>query len=67
MSSASARCVPRQRPCAWETQRLRGAAERLQALSPLAVLERGYSITRRVDDGSVVRDAAALAAATRCS
>jgi len=43
-------------------QRLRGAAERMQALSPLAVLERGYSITRRVDDGSVVRDAAALAA-----
>jgi exodeoxyribonuclease VII large subunit len=43
-------------------QRLRGAAERLQALSPLAVLERGYSITRRVEDGSVVRDAAALAA-----
>jgi exodeoxyribonuclease VII large subunit len=42
-------------------QRLRGAAERLQALSPLAVLERGYSITRRADDGSVVRDAAALA------
>ncbi len=42
-------------------QRLRGAAERMQALSPLAVLERGYSITRRVDDGSVVRDATGLA------
>ena len=41
-------------------QHLRGAAERLQALSPLAVLERGYSITRRVDSGSVVRDAATL-------
>jgi exodeoxyribonuclease VII large subunit len=42
-------------------QRLRGAAERLQALSPLAVLERGYSIARRLDDGRVVRDASTLA------
>jgi len=41
-------------------QRLRGGAERLHALSPLAVLHRGYSITR-FDDGSVVRDAAVLA------
>jgi exodeoxyribonuclease VII large subunit len=40
-------------------QQLRGGAERLQALSPLAVLERGYSIARRAD-GSVVRDAAAV-------
>ena len=32
-------------------QQLRGGAERLQALSPLAVLERGYSIAR-ADDGS---------------
>jgi exodeoxyribonuclease VII large subunit len=43
-------------------QQLRGAAERLQALSPLAVLQRGYSITRRVDDGVVVHDAATLKA-----
>jgi len=42
-------------------QQLRGGAERLQALSPLAVLQRGYSITRRRDDGAVVRDAATLA------
>jgi exodeoxyribonuclease VII large subunit len=34
--------------------RLAGDAERLQALSPLAVLERGYAIVRR-DDGQVVR------------
>jgi len=40
-------------------QQWRGGAERLQALSPLAVLERGYSIARR-DDGTVVRDAATL-------
>src|SRR5262249_41340276 len=31
-------------------------AERLHALSPLAVLERGYAIARR-DDGTVVRNA----------
>jgi exodeoxyribonuclease VII large subunit len=41
-------------------QRLRGGAERLQALSPLAVLQRGYSIARRVEDGTVIRDAANL-------
>lgn len=41
-------------------QRLRGGAERLQALSPLAVLQRGYSIARRVEDGTVIRDAADL-------
>jgi exodeoxyribonuclease VII large subunit len=40
-------------------QRLHGASARLHALSPLAVLQRGYSITRR-PGGSVVRDAAAL-------
>ncbi|MFN8625406.1 MAG: exodeoxyribonuclease VII large subunit [Candidatus Binatia bacterium] len=41
-------------------QQLRGTAERLQALSPLAVLQRGYSITRHASDGAVVRDAATL-------
>src|SRR5262249_39808270 len=38
-------------------QRLHGTAERLHALSPLGVLQRGYSITRRISDGTVVRDA----------
>ncbi|GIW71561.1 MAG: exodeoxyribonuclease 7 large subunit [Planctomycetota bacterium] len=35
-------------------------AERLQALSPLAVLARGYSITLRETDGQPVRDASIL-------
>ena len=38
----------------------RAAAQHLEALSPLAVLERGYSIAHRVDDGTVVRDARTL-------
>ncbi len=41
-------------------ERLRGGAEQLQALSPLAVLQRGYSIARRVDNGVVIRDASTL-------
>ncbi len=40
--------------------RLAACSERLQALSPLAVLERGYAIARRAD-GVVVRDATQLA------
>jgi exodeoxyribonuclease VII large subunit len=34
---------------------------RLHALSPLAVLERGYSITHKLPDERVVKDAASLA------
>jgi exodeoxyribonuclease VII large subunit len=33
---------------------------RLNALSPLAVLDRGYSITHKLPDGHIVKDAAAL-------
>ena len=37
----------------------------LDTLSPLAVLQRGYSLTRRLPDGTIVRDAAALAPGDR--
>lgn len=46
-------------------QQWTAAGERLQALSPLAVLQRGYSIARRIDDGTVVRDAATVHAGER--
>jgi len=46
-------------------EQLRGGGERLHALSPLAVLQRGYSIARRTADGTVVRDAGALRAGER--
>lgn len=41
-----------------QRHRLQAAAGRLSALSPLAVLARGYSVTRRAADGKMVRRAA---------
>ena len=41
-------------------RRVRALAERLEALSPLSVLGRGYSITRRTDDDRVIRHPAEL-------
>jgi exodeoxyribonuclease VII large subunit len=43
-------------------ERLRGGLGRLEALSPLGVLERGYSITRDAATSRVIRRAADLAA-----
>lgn len=43
-------------------QRLSSLIARLQALSPLAVLSRGYSLTMHMPDGAVVKDAARLKA-----
>lgn len=48
-----------------ERDRLGNATGRLHALSPLAVLDRGYSLARRVTDGSVVRNAESLQADER--
>ena len=39
---------------------LEGIANRLAGLNPKAVLERGYSITRRVEDGRLVKAPADL-------
>lgn len=41
-------------------QQVRAAGERLHALSPLAVLDRGFCIVRREHDGAIVRDASPL-------
>ncbi len=37
-----------------------GYAERLQALSPLAVLARGYAVCRLAGDGAILKDSAAV-------
>lgn len=42
-------------------QQLHALAGALNALSPLAVLDRGYSLTKRLSDGELVRDAATVA------
>ena len=41
-----------------KTSRLREQTAKLEALSPLAILERGYSITRTIPDAVLVRDSA---------
>jgi exodeoxyribonuclease VII large subunit len=40
--------------------RLSHAGERLNSLSPLGVLERGYSIAHKMPEGTIVRDTAAI-------
>jgi len=51
MRRAMERCLERNR------QQVRTIAASLNALSPLAVLERGYSLTKRLDDGELIRGA----------
>ncbi len=46
-------------------QRVALAAKALDSISPFRVLERGYSITRRVEDGIAVRSGAELAVGAR--
>jgi exodeoxyribonuclease VII large subunit len=41
--------------------RLAHAAGRLGVLSPLAVLERGYSIVHKIPQGHIVRESASIA------
>ena len=46
-------------------QRMEGSIGKLNTLSPLAVLERGYSITRLLPSGAIIRRAAAVQEADR--
>ena len=65
-AGSGARCTPGARcgaPATGCAHRLELAARALGAVSPLATLQRGYAIVR-LADGSVVRDAAALAPGT---
>lgn len=58
LAAAAARAVE---ACRRNAQfRLESAAARLESLSPLGVLARGYSLTQHGDAGRVVRDAADL-------
>ena len=41
-----------------QSAHLAGASRRLESLSPLAVLRRGYAVLTRLDDGKIVQDAA---------
>ncbi len=45
--------------------RARALAEQLHALSPLAVLDRGFALATRVDSGAIVRDARSLSSGDR--
>ena len=42
------------------SERFTSVISNLEALSPLSILRRGYSLTTRVDDGAVIRDSSKL-------
>ena len=48
-----------------DRQRTDGLTAQLESLSPLAVLSRGYSLTQRLEDGLLVRDAGELSVGDR--
>jgi exodeoxyribonuclease VII large subunit len=48
-------------------QTLHAFASSLNALSPLAVLDRGYSLTKRLSDGELIRDASTIAVGDQIS
>jgi len=48
-------------------QRLAGLAARMESLSPLAVLGRGYALVRRQSDGAILRSPAQVAPGDRLS
>jgi exodeoxyribonuclease VII large subunit len=50
---------------ALQRERLRGHLLRLQSLSPFATLDRGYSITRQLGTGEIVKSVAQVAAGDR--
>ena len=54
------RCGPCADGCASARQQIDTVAGRLESLSPLAVLGRGYSLTQRTADGRMIRAAAEL-------
>ena len=54
-----------QHDIALRRERLRGLVGRLEGVSPLATLERGYAIVRRADDDQVVRSVDQVAAGDR--
>lgn len=63
LAARAERAVRRRRRA--EGDRVAAIAARLESLSPLGVLQRGYGVTRRVDDGELVRDAAELTVGRR--
>jgi len=50
-----------------QSAHLAGVSRRLESLSPLAVLRRGYSVLTRIDDGKIVQNSEQAPAGTQLS